>query len=69
MSDTNTQPELLQCPFCGGDPILDTPADNDHGRWSVYCDNCLASTFKSPFRDTPIRDWNSRVDKNDEKGS
>lgn len=45
-------PEILPCPFCGGEAKV----IND----SVYCMNCWANV-KGTYPEQAIRNWNTRV--------
>ncbi len=53
---------LLPCPFCGGEPIMQFQLD-DLGDWKVQCDNCGASTCPEGTHYTKEKaeeDWNIR---------
>lgn len=36
----NGNPDLLGCPFCGGEPTLETTTDPDDGCNCIRCDEC-----------------------------
>lgn len=50
-------PELLPCPFCGGEPSMATEADNRH---YVRCLSC-AQQFEQTSKDCAAEVWNHRA--------
>lgn len=39
--EANMEPELLPCPFCGGQAFCESPSYG-RGYWYVACDDCRA---------------------------
>lgn len=53
------QPELLPCPFCGGDAEYTyTRILGDH---SVECKQCTAMVCAKPLKEQAIEAWNKRT--------
>ena len=50
---------LLDCPFCGGHPVLDQPRFVIAGEKRVYCTACGNGTWPGPEYKV-IRAWNHR---------
>lgn len=51
---------LLTCPFCGGQPFLDSSC-SDRGKWfSVRCANCNAQTDEKATARAAVNTWNRR---------
>lgn len=66
MPEQKPKPELLPCPFCGGEAkIVDLPEEYNIGGVAVECQKCRASsTCCFPVKDDPkphvIAAWNTR---------
>ena len=51
---------LLPCPFCGGQPFLDSSC-SDRGKWfSVRCATCNAQTDEKATARAAVNTWNRR---------
>jgi len=60
MSEANQKHEVIPCPFCGGNPVL----EYDIGDYLVQCENCGASSIPKANRisaDDAVEDWNTRI--------
>lgn len=56
----NTLQELLPCPFCGSENILEFGKQDDD--WaSVECRNCRAGTHKFENLQDAVAAWNTRA--------
>lgn len=51
--------ELLPCPFCGGEALVDNLIDDDD--YSVRCLSCEIQQIANYTRPQAIRRWNRRV--------
>ncbi len=67
-AESARKPELLPCPFCGGEASWDTDiCDDPHSGWTVTCltTPCPAAIYRSdnpyPTVDDAIIAWNIRV--------
>lgn len=71
MSDIIRDFELLKCPFCGGNAIMESwdmsPYERMHiettdGKWySVFCNDCLSCGSDCISAYNAAKAWNSRV--------
>ena len=52
------QPDLYQCPFCGGKASLEY--DERISMYYVTCKNCKVETDVSSNKDDVIKKWNRR---------
>ena len=64
-----TAPDLLPCPFCGGEAVYDFHAKGQPGAWEndcdhwVYCraDDCFANVGLCESKAEAIAAWNTRA--------
>lgn len=64
--------DLLRCPFCGGEPALESwemspfekmNIENIDGRWyAVFCTNCCAEAGGCTSADDAVKAWNMRTE-------
>lgn len=52
--------ELKNCPFCGGQAFIGENEFEGSKVFSVYCDDCEASTGASEDKQQVINEWNKR---------
>lgn len=50
--------ELLACPFCGGEAVLDCLTDEDE--YFVHCRSCEVQQIANNHKSTAIIRWNTR---------
>ena len=58
--------ELKPCPCCGSSNGLYVLLEDEHGRWSVFCDMCKTSFHNENHcdtRDDAISAWNRRAER------
>ncbi|MBL4768118.1 MAG: Lar family restriction alleviation protein [Rhodobacteraceae bacterium] len=61
MTDTPNTPELLPCPFCGGDAELQVPENDDVKLAIVMCMKCYSVGSEQFTDNQAITAWNTRT--------
>ena len=62
MSDTDS--EILPCPFCGTDPVMWTVwrwGETTEKPWVITCPKCLSVGMIHTDKEEAIKLWNRRV--------
>jgi len=60
MPKRNPKPDLLPCPFCGGDAEM-REGTALHDTWLVRCVACGVKTMTEYTKACPTETWNARV--------
>lgn len=53
--------KLLPCPFCAGDPRMETSTVRETTRYTVFCLGCGCATDDTLIKETAAAAWNKRT--------